>query len=250
MNQFARIFIGFICIISSSIAADLEIKVNQKSIKLPYWSAKDPSNGGVIIVKGSDPAQWSDFLAHLAQLLATNGWSTALLNCTTENSDVPWLTQLPEAISAMRQAKSKRIILIHYGEQLNKSLDYFSKPQGKMINGLVLLSAFDETPSMVKPSSLRFSILDIVGQFDYDLVLSEVDERKKLFNSPTYLFLEIPGADHEYDYAQDLLVSFLSGWMLKIPELNTAAPPISTKTTAEFYIEPIYSLGTNLVVIN
>ncbi len=245
MKQLISIFLLFLSFHSSLFAEDLEIKVNQKSIKLPYWPAKNSNSGGVIVLRGGLPVQWSESLAHLSQLLDKNGWSTVLLNCNPE-SDVPWLTQLPEVISALRQNKNKRIVLLHYGEQLNMTLDYFSKPQGKTINGLVLLSAYDDKDSAVKPESLRFPLFDVDGQFDYDNVQDQVAARAKTFKSPTYVSMEIPGADHEYNYAQELLVSFLTGWMLKIPESTVSAPPINSKSQS--YIEPIYSLESHLIV--
>jgi len=248
MKQFISILFLFLSLFNASFAEDLEIKVNQKSIKLPYWPAQKLNYGGVIVVRGGDPVQWSESLAHLSQLLAQNGWSTVLLNCNPE-IDVPWLSQLPEAISILRQNKNKRIVLIHYGEQLNMTLDYFSKPQGKTINGLVLLSAQDDKESTVKPETLRFPIFNIEGQFDYENVKDQFTARNKALLSPTYSAREIPGADHDYTYTQELLVSFLTGWMLRIPESTVSAPPINSKAR-QSYIEPIYSQDSHLVAIS
>jgi hypothetical protein len=252
MKRLLRITFIFFSFYTAVFAADLEIKVNQKPVKLPYWSADDPHYGGIIVIRGGDPVRGSDTLNLFASLLSKNGWSTVLLNCSPEIT-IPWLTQLPEVISALRQAQNKRIVVIHYGEQLNMVLDYFSKPQGKGINGLVLLSAFDNKESTIKADSIRFPIFDIYGQFDYDDVESQAVSRAKTFKSPTYLSMELPGADHEYNYAQNWLVSFLTGWILKIPETETAAPPINSKKlqpVRKSYIEPIYSLESHLVAIN
>lgn len=250
MKLFIRIFIvALSCYYSTGFADELEIKVEQKPIKLPYWPAGDPHYGGVIIVSGGASAQWSPSLVHLSELLAKNGWSTLLLNTNPEVTS-PWLKQVPEAISALRKDKNKRIVLIHYGAQVNMTLDYFSKPQGKGINGLVLLSATDDKPSTVKPSSFKFPIYDIDGQFDYDDVQQQLDNRSKVFKSDTYSTLEIPGADHEYNYATELLVSFLSGWMLKIPESTVFAPPINPQSLVQSYLVPIYFPESQLVAIN
>ncbi|RUR11373.1 alpha/beta hydrolase [Legionella sp. km772] len=248
MKQVISIVLLFFALFSTCLADDLEIKVNQKAVKLPYWPASKPNYGAVIIVRGGDPVQWSEPMAHLAQLLAQNGWSTVLLNSNPE-IDSPWLNQLPEAISTLRQNKNKRIVLIHYGNQLNTTLDYFSKPQGKTINALVLLSAYDEKESSVKPDSLRFPIFDIEGQFDYDMIKDQFTARKTLFKSAAYTAMKIPGADNEYNYTQELLASFLTGWMLRIPESTVAAPPINAKSL-QSYIEPIYWTDSQLVAIN
>jgi hypothetical protein len=249
MNLFIAMLISFLSCWTMGFCAELEIKIDQKSIKVPYWVASGEPYGGVVLVNGGDPAQWSDTLTHIAELLSKNGWSTVLLNSNPEIS-VPWLKQVPEAISAVRKDKNKRIVLIHYGEQLNMTLDYFSKPQGKGINGLILLSATDDKPTTVKPTSFRFPIFDIDGQFDYDEVKRQLSERSTVFKSPNYLSLEIPGADHEYSYAADILVSFMSGWMLKIPESTVSAPPINPKSLVQSYLVPIYLPESHLVAIN
>lgn len=253
MKQLLSIFLIFAICIPVSFAADLEIKVSQKSIKLPYWPAKDPSDGGVIIVQGAEHPEWSDFLADFASLLARGGWSTVLLNCSSSDGSTPWAAQLPEAIGQLRQAKNKRIVLIHYGLQLNTSLDYFSKPQAKMINGLVLLSAYDEKAIATTPYNVRFPILDVIGQFDYEQAKNQSVNRQSQVSGTGYLLVTIPGADHEYNYAQQLSVAFISGWMDKLPEEVTESAPIKPSppsVRADFYIEPIYSLDSQLVAVN
>jgi hypothetical protein len=242
------ITVFLLCTYGTNYAEHMDIKVNQQSIQLPYWLAQDPHYGGVILVRGGEPAQWSESLTQLALLLAKNGWSTVLLNSSPETT-IPWIALLPEVMSTLRQSKNKRIVLIHYGEQLNVTLDYFSKPQGKSVNGLVLLSAYDDNVTAAKSASLRFPIFDVAGQFDYDNVTGQRDERAELFQSATYAAMQIPGADHDYNYAKELLVSFLSGWMLKIPESTVSAPPIKVKPAVrQSYIEPL-NLRT-LVAVN
>lgn len=235
----------------SSFAAELEIKVEQKPIKLPYWPATEPSHGALVFVRGGQQPQWSESLASLAQLLAKSGWSVLMLNASPEIS-VPWIKQLPEAITVLRQAKNKRIVMVHYGEELNQTLDYFSKPQGKTINGMVFLSAYDDKESTVTPDNLSIQIFDIVSQFDYDAALKAASDRKASFQQGMYLFMELPGAYHDYTYNQNLLVSFLSGWMLKLPETVTNAPPMGPngEPLVEFYIEPVYSLSSYFLAIN
>ena len=248
MTLLIRIFILFFSCSLLGFAADLEIKIDQKPVKLPYWPAINPHYGGIVVVNGGEPAQWSECLTHLAELLAKNGWSTVLLNSNPEIT-ILWPKQVPGVIRALRKNKNKRIVYIHYGPQLNTTLDYFSKPQGKGINGLVLLSAADDKPSTVNPASLRFPIYDVDGQFDYDDVERQFSERSAVFESSSYLSFEVPGADHEYTYAKELLVSFLTGWMLKIPESTVSAPPIDPKSLAQSYIVPIYAFESRLVAI-
>lgn len=248
MKQLTALFFLFFSLLNLCFADELEIKLNQKSVKLPYWPAARLNFGGVIIVRGGQPIQWSEPMANLAKILAQDGWSTVLLNVSPD-IDGPWLSQVPEAISSLRQNKNKRIVLIHYGAELNMTLDYFSKPQGKTINALVLLSAYDEKESTVKPETLRFPIFDLDGQFDYEPIQAQFSARNQSFKSATYTQMQIPGADDEYNYSLDLLASFLTGWMLRIPESTVSAPPISHKALHS-YLEPIYSTESHLVAID
>ncbi|WP_226905564.1 alpha/beta hydrolase [Legionella antarctica] len=210
--------------------------MEQKQISLPYWLSEKTQHGGVMIVRGgSDAAQAPMLLTNFAQQLAHNGWSVVLLNCNNDNT-VPWVKQIPETISALRESKNKRIVLVHYGEQLNQSLEYFSQPQSKMINGLVMLSAYDEQSSLDIPRSLRFPLFDIAGQFDYDTVLRQMKHREKEFKQFKYMAVEMPGAHHDYLYNQKMLLAYIHGWMSKLPESETHPPPILVS-----FIEPVHS---------
>lgn len=233
MGLITRILLVFFLIISSVLAANIEIKVKQARISLPYWPAQEDRYGAVLIVRGGEQPQWSMLLAHFAEQLAQYGWSVVLLNCTKDGS-IPWVEQVPKVISNLRQDNNKRIILVHYGDQLNQSLEYFSKPQSKMVNGLVMLSAYDGKNTLDKPPRLRFPLFDIAGQFDFDQVLNQMTLRGKEFKQHNYLSLEMPGAHHDYEYSQKLLLAFVHGWMSKLPEVEIQSPPILVS-----YIEPI-----------
>ena len=236
MKRIIRTVLVFFLIISNATADVLEIKVDQHLISLPYWQANKAHYGGVIIVRGGeDVAQLPLLLTHFAEQLSRNGWSVVLLNCNNDTA-IPWVKQIPETISVLREDKNKRIVLVHYGDQLNQSLEYFSKPQAKMINGLVMLSAYDEQSNLDRPPSLRFPLFDIAGQFDYGTVLNQMGQREKEFKRHNYLAVEMPGAHHDYQYSQEMLLAFIHGWMTRLPEIETQPRPILVS-----YIEPIYS---------
>lgn len=244
MNQIKWISLLFFLIASSVFAEKLEIQVEQKKVILPYWPSMHMSYGAVVIVRGGEYGQGTLLLEHLAKRLSQNGWSVALVNCTKNNS-VPWINQLPEVISALRQNHNKRIVLVHYGDQLNISLEYFSKPQSKMINGLVMLSAYDVKKNLKKIPLLRFPLFDIAGQFDYDMVLQQRKMREEEFKAQKYLAIDMPGAHHDYQYSQQLLLAFVHGWMAKLPEFETQPPPILVS-----YLEPVYSSVSSVVLID
>lgn len=243
MNLITRIVLCFLLLHTCALAEKLEITVDQNTIKLPYWVANEPHHGAVIIVKGGEIPEWSTLLARFAQKLTHYGWSSVILNSKKTNS--PWITQIPEAISELRQKNNQRIILVHYGDQLNQSLEYFSKPQAKMINGLIMISAYDDKKNLEKTSSFRFPLFDIVGQFDYERVHQQKRLRSKLFKQPNYLAVEMPGAQHDYEYSQKLLVAFVHGWMAKLPETRTEPVPVLTS-----YLVPINILISHIASID
>jgi len=244
MNYITRIVLSFFLMSSNVMADVLEIKVNQDSISLPYWPASNAQYGAVLIVRGgTDIVQWPVLLTHFAEQLSYNGWSVVLLNCNQDNT-IPWIKLVPETISTLRGNKNKRIVLLHYGDQLNQSLEYFSKPQSKMINGLVMVSAYDDQANTDTPPKLRFPLFDIAGQFDYDDVLSQMHLREKEFKH-NYLAVEMPGAHHDYQYSQKMLLAFIHGWMTKLPEVEPQKPPILVS-----YIEPVYSSASTIAQIS
>lgn len=242
MSTITRIVVLFIMMVCSAFAEKLEITVDQSQIKIPFWEAKEPRHGAVIIVKGGDYAGWSSVLARLAKKLSQYGWSTALLNCKSDS--VPWIEQLPAAIGALRQKNNNRIILVHYGDQLNQSFEYFSKPQAKMINGMIMLSAYDDQKN-VEVKRFRFPLFDVVGQFDYERVHQQKHWRERQFHKPDYHAVEMPGAQHDYEYSQRLLLAFLHGWMSKLPEIKPQPVPILSS-----YVEPISILVSHIASID
>ena len=166
-----------------------------------------------------------------------------LLNCTNDKV-IPWIDQLPKVISTLRQDNNTRIVLVHYGDQLNQSFEYFSKPQSKMVNGLVMISAFDGRNARKATPRLRFPLFDIAGQFDFNEVLNQMSERKKDFKQQKYLSIEMPGAHHDYEYSEKLLLSFVHGWMSNLPASEIHSPPILVS-----YIEPIIFLPSYIASI-
>jgi len=228
----------------SALADTLELTLEQTSIKLPYWVAKKPHYGAVILVRGGEHPKWSRLLAHFAKQLSQYGWSTVLLNCKEANN-IPWITQLPSAISELRQANNKRIIMMHYGDQLNQSLEYFNKPQAKMINGLIMLSAYDDQKLDSGLRTFRFPLFDIGGQFDYGRVHQQMKDRSKKFRRPNYLAVEMPGAGHDYQYSQKLLLAYVHGWMTKLPEIKPQPAPIVSS-----YIEPVVFFVSSIASID
>ncbi|CEG58578.1 ATPase [Legionella fallonii] len=246
MNHFIRTaFLFLLLLFSSHCGADtLVIKVNQNPIDLSYWPAGNKHYGAVLLISGGeDVVQSPILLTHVAEQLSSYGWSVVLLNCT-KDSPVPWVKQIPPTINILREHKNKRIVLVHYGEQLNQSLEYFSRPQSKMINGLIMLSAYDDT-NWSKLKKLRFPVFDIAGQFDYDAVLYQMEVREKEFGRHNYQSIEMPGAHHDYRYSQKMLLAFIHGWMAKLPESEPEPPPILVS-----YIEPVYSAASHIAKVD
>lgn len=211
-------------------AADLEIVVKDQKIALPYWPYKNKTQlGGVLIVHGGQSDDGLILVDKLGKQLAKFGWSVALLNIKTQAAAVPWIEQLPEALSALRQKDNDRIVLLHYGSELQVLMGYFAKLQSKQVNGLILLSAFDQSKD--KDSSellqkLSFPLLDIIGQFDYETVLKQAAVRQQNNQNKEYLYVQLPGGSHDYSYIEKLLLAYLHGWMKKLHSSIPAKPPI------------------------
>jgi len=215
----------------SCAVASLEIQVKQQKIMVPYWKGVRTPHGGVLIIQGGDPVYGEIFLKSLASYLADSGWSVILLN-TQFQASTPWVDQLPEGLSLLRKQKNNRIIVIHYGNELQTTLGYFTKQQSKQVNGLILLSAFDlpiPKETIILSEKIRFPVYDIVGQFDYQDVLLQMQARKEQSTAKQYITMKFPGAQHDYAYTRRLLANFLSGWMLHIQAASPAKPPISKR---------------------
>ncbi|MCW8449932.1 hypothetical protein [Legionella quinlivanii] len=199
----------------------IKINVNQEEITLPFWEARQKEvKGGIILLQGGKPAGGSEFPRKLAASLAKAGWSVALLNSDLKVK-TPWIEQLPEAMSTLRQKNSKRLIMIHYGGELDLSLNYFGKPQSKQVNGLVLLSAFqsqpvEETTKDELGKGLRFPVYEIYAQFDYEAVKHSAQQLKLKLEKTRSRSFQVPGSSHDYYYSTDLLKNYLNGWMSRL----------------------------------
>ncbi len=246
MKYITRTVLIFFFVFSAAFAENLQIKVDGKSVDLPYWPAEKEKYGAVLLVNGGAQAQSTLLLDNLANELAQNGWQVVLLNNYNKVS-VPWIKQFPEVITSLRNKKSMRIVVVHYGEQLKQTFDYLGKPSVPEIEGLVLLSAYDIPPSTNKKPELNMPVFDIVGQFDYDMTKQEMAARKKELgqHKNKYLAIEIPGAHHDYEYSRQLLFSFIHGWMVKLPKLRPKSPPMMYS-----YLPPISAFFKNEVAKN
>lgn len=221
-----RTFLFFLILISAAFADKLEIKSDGKDTALPFWPAQNKNYGAVLLLNGSGLAQSDSLLVRLAKQLALNGWNVVLLGDDNKSS-VPWSKQLPEALNLLRQQKNMRIVLLHYGDQFNQTLDLLSKPPAPVFEGLILLSAYDSAKPAPQKPDLKMPIFDIVGQFDYDLVKQDMQARQTEFktNNNNYLTIVIPGAHHDYEYSHQLLFSFIHGWMLKLSKFQSNPEP-------------------------
>ncbi|MCE3045833.1 alpha/beta hydrolase family protein [Legionella sp. 16cNR16C] len=209
----------------------IKINVNQEEIELPFWEARQKeTKGGIILLQGGKPAGGAEFSRKLADSLAKAGWSVTLLNSDLRVK-TPWIEQLPEAMSTLRQRNSNRLIMIHYGDELDLSLNYFSKPQSKQVNGLVLLSAFQSKPDEKTTretlgKGLRFPVYEIYAQFDYEAVKHSAQQLKLQLKKAGSRSFQVPGSSHDYYYSTDLLKNYLNGWMSRLNPTERAKLPL------------------------
>ena len=199
-------------------------------MKLPYWSAPGQPEGGVLIVYGDAPVYGLQDVEVLAKKLAQVGWSTALIQAENGSKDNKWVEQIPQALAALRLKDNNRLVVLHYGDKLHEMLNYFSKPQSKQVTGFIFLSAYDRTSQKDMPDllvKLSFPKFDINGQFDYESVLKQAKSRRlACAQDKHYQAVVLPGARHQYWFTANLLIAYLQGWMLKLPNNQPAKPPI------------------------
>ncbi|CEK11367.1 type 1 periplasmic-binding domain-containing protein [Legionella hackeliae] len=211
-------------------AASLDILVNQQKIALPYLLYKGKKQrGAVVIINGDESDEGSELVDNLSKELVKHGWSVALLNTSLQINTVPWIEQLPEALSSLRKKDNKRMIVVHYGSQLESSVSYFTKLQSKRVNGMIFISAFDypENKNIVDLiKKIPFPLFDITGQFDYIPVLEQASIRQATIRNGKYRYRQLPGACHDYAYNKKILVANMNGWMKKLKTISPVQPPI------------------------
>lgn len=211
----------------------LEVSVNQKKVNLPYWVPDMKSKGGVVILFGDPPVYGIQFAKSLGEELAKRGWSVVVVTADSGAEKGAWIDQLPEALAALRQKNNNRMMVVHYGDKLRVTLDYFAKPQSKKVNGLIFISAYDkpeQKDSLELLKKVSFPMMDIVGQFDYAFVLKQAKERRnEVGDEKNYQHIKMPGARHQYWYALPMVVAYLNGWMLKQEAEEPVKPPIKLR---------------------
>jgi hypothetical protein len=223
-KQLLNYTIVFFVALGTVNAAVLETKLDSTTIKLPYQTAREPHLGAVVIVKGGAP-DWCPVLTTLSQKLAGNGWSAVLINCDPSVKE-PWSKVSLKVVKQLREKGNKKVILLHYGEDLNKTFAFLQEIKGFFVDGVILLSAYDLNDEPKLPQKLNTQFYDVVGQFDYEPVMSQFSVRNETYSEPLYSSLELPGAPHDYSYAQASLVSFLNGWMQHLKEKPDEEPSV------------------------
>lgn len=221
------LFIGcFLLAIYSSFAKQTTLDINAKGQKLSlaFWPCEaKQQRGAILLLAGGESWEGNVILLQLAPSLAKMGWSVAIFDLANQTK---WAEQLPDIFIALKKGAGQRIVLIHYGSHLQELIDYFSQLQAKRVNGLVLLSAFDEKASELNLKKIVFPILDVIAQFDYETVKAQLKQRQSTALKGKYKKITLPGAPHDYLYYEKSLIAFLHAWMRKLPETNRIASPL------------------------
>lgn len=201
----------------TSSAADLKIEYKSQSLNIPYWQATVPQPLGAVVMIHCGHDQDDLMIQSLAEQLARLNWTVAALDCGQH--DAIWSWQVPATLSALRQQGLNRLVLLYYGNQLQESFGYFTQAQAKQVNGLILLSAWQEKGMDLAIKRLRFPVLDVVGQFDYPAILTQFSQRRAYFEQRRlrYTPMKISGANHQFQYTRQMLVAYLHGWMSNLP---------------------------------
>lgn len=220
MNFPQRFFLIFI--LFESLVWAVSVPSNAEII---HWNALGKAHGAVVFVYNKEDFYSLKLVKQMARQLAAYGWSTVLFSRGHDNAS-DWVAQLPKIIRFLRKKNFNKIVLIHYGDNLSDLLTYFNKPQAKKVNGLILLSAYDNHLIFKPFPRLYFPVFDVAGQFDYGVVLNQSMERAVQLNRNHYRFIKVPGAYHDYKYHEKLLLAFVHGWMSQLPAVESYKPPI------------------------
>jgi hypothetical protein len=217
MRRLLVILLGLAWLVQICQAADLRIQSKGQSLTIPYWPAETAQPLGGVIVLHCGHDQDDLFIQVIAQQLAQLNWSIASLAC--DQHEQLWSWQIPATLSALRQQRLHRLVLVYYGDQLHEPFQYFTQAQAKQISGLILLSAWQDQGKNLVLKSLRFPVMDVVGQFDYPAIMAQFQQRQAYFKQHRvkYTPMKIPGANHQFQYTRQMLVGYLHGWMSKLP---------------------------------
>jgi cobalamin biosynthesis Mg chelatase CobN len=222
---FYALFLIYLPCVWASQQEQVELTVKGATVKALYQGADD-NKGGIVLIQG-DGSYQSEVIDYLKGHFPKKGWSSLQINLPGVDQSVDVIIQLPEAISYLRKKKVRRIIVLFYGKGNRALLDYFAKQKKKRVSGLILLSAFTQdrapAPSL---SKWNIPILDVIGQFDYQNVLTQSNKRMQAFNPKYYRQIIIPGANHSYAHTETVLLSWLRGWMKKQKIEKKTTPPI------------------------
>ncbi len=221
-NQFIpflrKIAVLFALSFSFPIFADeLVLPLKGEDVQVNYWPVEKNSRGAIIWVR-AEPSMLPDAIA---EALSKKGWGIILI----ESKHAAELKRLiPAAIRSFRKLHYQRIILLHQGDRLQQTLDYFKKRQTKRVDGFIFLSAY-ESKKTLNLQAVSSPVMDICGQFDYQYVLSDFQKRKEQGVFINYRSIQVPGADNSYEYQLKMLTSYLDGWMQNIPPVQPSWLP-------------------------
>lgn len=200
------------------LAQTVELKEAKKSQTASLATSKEAKKGGVILVKLSpaieNPLLFDKFRRYLKQ----KHWSSLLIHM--QPSGDPWV--LAEAVRYLRNLGIKKIVFVVYGQGLDLILKNFNQQKSKQINAVVLLSVF-EAPSLganEQAQRLKFSVLDVYGQFDYPKVRQAVLIRQQQFEGKLYQVAEIAGSQHDYRNQEDALIARVWGFLRQNPSVQ------------------------------
>lgn len=213
-DSFFRLLIALIMALTSlSLCAEqLILPLKGKDVPLSYWPAQNHQRGALIWVR-AEPSMMPE---NMVDTISANGWAILLMNA---KPDTELNRQIPAAIRALRKLHYPRVILLHQGDRLQNTLDYFSRQPSKRVDGFIFLSAYESKKNM-NISGLSSPIMDICGQFDYQYVISDFKKRKEQERDRNYQSIQIPGADYRYEYQLKMLAAYMDGWMKKIPAIQ------------------------------
>lgn len=198
-------------------------------------SDADTVRGAAIILhgRGAHP-EWTDVVRPLASRLPESGWDTLAIQLPVAAAAAPdrdWDALVPEAIPRINAAiaflserRVTNIVLVAHSMGARMGAHFLAAGSPPAVRALVAvgLSVHDrdrDSGSLANLRQIKLPVLDIYGERDLSDVLNSTKDRRlaaRDAGNTGYEQVRVPGADHFFAGLDDLLVSRVSAWMVKV----------------------------------
>ncbi|MFT5135654.1 MAG: pimeloyl-ACP methyl ester carboxylesterase [Arenicella sp.] len=193
---------------------------------LSLLSSVDDAKGSIILIHGTGLGPDTPFvIGPLRELLADNGYTTLALQMPVlagGNGFNEYSREFPEsekrisaAINYLKDNDEKNIMLLAHSLGSTMMMDWVDQNNVNALSGLISLGlGTSNTKGKIANSILHIPLLDIIGESDYQNVLTAAELRKKniLKTNKHSKQVVIDGLDHFYTDHENKVVDVILDW--------------------------------------